>query len=200
MPENNPITGIILAGGKGLRMGGVEKGLLVLDGKPLIEHVIARIRPQVGPIIINANRHLDRYARYGYPLAQDLWPDFRGPLAGLLSALPLVRTPYILCVPCDAPFLPDDLTRRLMVALEAEQAQVSAATVAGDLQAVCFLARREALDDLQDYLGSGQRKVQDWLAARRLAITDFSDCAMAFANINTRGELQQAAVNRPIWP
>lgn len=189
--RHEDITAIILAGGQGSRMGGVDKGLVELQGRPLIEHVIECIKPQVDNIIISANRNFERYSRFGFTVMPDLWPDFPGPLAGLVSAAALVDTDYLLCVPCDTPHLPPDLADRLKQTLSEQQSEASVAVTNQELHAVCFLMQYAATRDLQNYLESGQRQVQAWLKTKRLAFADFSGQAQAFANINSPQELHQ---------
>ena len=113
------ITGVVFAGGQGRRMGGVDKGLVELDGRALVAHVIERLAPQVGELVINANQNRDRYAAFGYPVVADVIPDFAGPLAGLHAAMAAATTPYVVTSPCDSPFLPADLVARLALALAA---------------------------------------------------------------------------------
>lgn len=189
--RHDDITAIILAGGQGSRMGGVDKGLVELQGRPLVEHVIDCIQPQVDNIIISANRNFERYSCFGFTVMPDLWPDYPGPLAGLVSAAALVDTDYLMCVPCDTPHLPQDLADRLKKTLLEQQSEASVAVSDDELHAVCFLMQYAATRDLQHYLESGQRQVQAWLKTKRLAFTDFTDNAHAFANINSQLELQQ---------
>jgi molybdopterin-guanine dinucleotide biosynthesis protein A len=185
------ITGVILAGGMGRRMGGQDKGLLPIDGRPLIAHVIDVLRPQVGPLLINANRNEDSYRELGYPVIKDRVGEFFGPLAGMASALQAANTPFLLTVPCDSPLVPVDLGARLYRRLTAADAQISVAHDGTRMQQVFTLLRRDLLPDLLDYLENGGRKVEAWYGKHRLAFTDFSDRPEAFLNINTPEELKR---------
>ena len=127
-PPLQDITAAILAGGRGTRLGGADKGLEKLSGRPLVAHIIAALVPQCGTLLINANRNQPRYAAFGYPVVNDDNDDYLGPLAGMLSVLRAARTRHVLCVPCDAPLLPADLTTRLWRALTDKQAQASPGT------------------------------------------------------------------------
>src|SRR5689334_12941925 len=118
------ITAVVLAGGQGRRMGGVDKGLVALDDKPMVAHVIARLAPQVGAIVINANQNIDRYAALGHPVVSDEVGGFAGPLAGLHAGMAYATAPYVVTSPCDSPFLPEDLVARLGQALEREGAKL----------------------------------------------------------------------------
>ncbi|MEQ6341107.1 MAG: molybdenum cofactor guanylyltransferase [Gammaproteobacteria bacterium] len=183
------ITGVILAGGQARRMGGIDKGLVELRGKPLVAHVIAALEPQVGNIIISANRDLDRYAGFGYAVVADTLPDHPGPLAGILSAMLAATTEYILTVPCDTPLLPPDLMLRLSSTLTREHAEVCAAHDGMRIQPLLTLLRRELAASILDYLNKGDNKVELWLQRQKLTLADFSDETDAFYNINTREEL-----------
>jgi molybdenum cofactor guanylyltransferase len=182
------ITGAILAGGRGRRMGGEDKGLLKIDGTPLVLRIAAVLQPQVGTLVINANRNLERYREFGYPVIQDIVGEFFGPLVGMASALQAVETPYLLTVPCDSPLLPHDLSARLFHALRRNNAEISVAHDGTRMQPVFTLLRRELLPDLLSYLDSGGRKIDTWYAEHRLALADFSDRTEAFLNLNTPAE------------
>lgn len=191
IPRGN-ITGIILAGGQARRMGGAEKGLIDLSGKPIIAHVIARLAPQVGDIIISANRNIARYTSFGYTVIEDTLPGHAGPLAGVLSATTTAHTDYLLIVPCDAPLLPPDLAERLAATLAREHAEACAAHEGKRIQPLFTLLHRELAASLTDYLDNGHHKVEDWLRSRRLALADFSECPEAFTNINTYEDVEKA--------
>ena len=190
------ITGVILAGGRGSRLGGVDKGLVRLHDRPLIEYVITALRPQVGRLVISANRNRDVYASYGFPVIADVVGNYEGPLAGMLSALRVVTTPYILFAPCDAPLIPSDLVRRLIEALIRENAMASAVFFHGRLQPVFALVQSALAGDLDIYLQQGQRGTGEWLCRHQVVQVDFSDEAEAFANINTPEELQERQLHR----
>lgn len=183
------VTGLVLAGGLGRRMGGVDKGLVELDGKPMVAHVLARLAPQVDCVLINANQNIDRYAAFGPPVVPDRIGGFAGPLAGLHAGLSAASTPLLVTVPCDSPFLPLDLVARLRTALEAEQAQIAVARTGDQAQPVFSLVRRDVLDDLAQFLGGGGRKIDAWYARLKVVEVAFDDEAESFANINTREEL-----------
>ena len=183
------ITGVILAGGRGRRMGGVDKGLQDLQGRPMVQWVLDRISPQVDNVLINANRNLARYAAFGCPVLPDTIPDFAGPLAGLHAALAQATTPLILTVPCDSPFLPVDLVPRLHAALMADQAELAVARAGGTVHRAFCLARRELLPKLDAFLAAGERKVGLWHASLNVVEVDFDDEAEAFDNINTPEQL-----------
>jgi molybdopterin-guanine dinucleotide biosynthesis protein A len=195
MPLDDPIpdvSGVILAGGRARRMGGGEKGLQPLRGRPLIEWVIERFSPQVGELFISTNG--DAYRRYGLPVLQD---DIKeedgaraGPLAGIAAALGAAVHPLVATVPCDAPLLPADLVARLRAALLAESADVAVASVGGRAQPVFVLARRETLPYLAAYLKASGRKADAWYAPLKAVQVRFDDQPAAFANANTPEELR----------
>lgn len=182
------ITGVILAGGRSQRMGGEDKGLVRIDGRPMVDHIIRALSPQVGPLLINANRNLDDYRGFGYPVIPDIMGDFYGPLVGMASALQVTETDYLLCVPCDSPLLPHNLAQALYGALHARQAEIGVAHDGSRMQPVFALLRRDLLADLLTYLEAGGRKIDTWYAQHRLVIVDFSDRADTFFNVNTQQE------------
>jgi len=202
MTQAADITGLVLAGGRGSRMGGVDKGLQMLSGRPLVSHVMARLQPQVGQLLINANRSLERYRAFGLPLISDAAVDnvepFAGPLAGMLAGLLAPsRSAWLITVPCDCPRLPQDLVERLLQAAVAQRT-VAAVPLSCDangslqIEATFCLLRRELAPALQGFLAAGGRKVQDWLATLALAQVPFTQAGetQAFANINTLAELR----------
>lgn len=188
------ITGLVLAGGRGSRMGGVDKGLQNHHGVPLALHALLRLQPQVGEAMINANRNLGAYESMGVPVWPDAQSDFPGPLAGMLVGLERCETPYLVTVPCDTPNFPLDLVERLAAALAAEGADLAmAATHERDelvRQPVFCLLKAELLESLVRYLQSGERKIDRWTAQHRMATVVFDDAA-AFDNANTLEELQR---------
>ena len=190
------ITGVILAGGQGRRMGGVDKGLQDLDGRPLVQWALDRLAPQVDGVVINANQNLARYAEFGCTVLPDSIPDFAGPLAGLHAALSQATTPLLLTVPCDSPFLPDDLAQRLRAALEAQGAELAVARTGDQVQRTFCLTRRGILPKLEAFLASGERKVGLWHASLKLAEVAFDDEADGFSNINTPEDLATARSGR----
>lgn len=196
--EGRPaITGIVLAGGQGRRMGGVDKGLVELAGRPMVAHVIERLAPQVDAMIINANQNTDRYAAFGVPVVADQVGGFAGPLAGLHAGLVRSTTSLSVSVPCDSPFLPTDLVSRLRTALEDAGADVAVPRTGEQAHPVFALVRREVLAHLEAFLAEGGRKIDAWYATLPLIEVRFDDCADAFRNINTRGELATALGTAP---
>ena len=185
------VSGIVLAGGQGSRMGGVDKGLQPFRGKPMVAHVIERLAPQVDELIINANRNPGDYARFGHRVVADEIPGFAGPLAGFERGLAHAMGELVVTVPCDSPFLPVDLVARLRAALESASAELAVARTGDQAHPVFCLMRREVLPSLQQFLGSGQRKIDRWYEALRVAHAAFDDEADAFLNINTRDELSK---------
>ena len=192
----NDVTGIVLAGGQGRRMGGVDKGLVDLAGRPMVAHAIERLAPQVATIVINANQNIGRYAALGFAVVRDDVGDFAGPLAGLHAGLGQVTTRYAVTVPCDSPFLPLDLVARLAAALTAGDAELAVARTFDQPHPVFALVDAAVRDHLGAFLSAGGRKIDAWYASLRVAEAAFDDCADAFRNINTRDELAAASVKR----
>jgi len=192
--ERDAITGLVLAGGRGSRMGGVDKGLESHLGMPLAMHALLRLSPQVGEIMINANRNLGAYESMGVPVWPDALPDYPGPLAGFLTGLERCETPYLVTVPCDSPFFPTDLVACLAARLEAEGAEIAmAATRDGDAvrtHPVFCLMKSEVMESLVRFTQAGERKIDRWTARHRVAEVLFDDAA-AFANANTPADLQE---------
>jgi len=186
------ISGVILAGGQGRRMGKVDKGLQPFRGRTLIDCVIERLRPQVAEILINANRNQESYGAYGYRVIADLVPDYAGPLAGLHSALASASHELVLTVPCDSPFMPDDLAARMDAALRSASADVAVAWTGMQPHPVFCLARRALLPHLAQFLDAGGRKIDAWYADLNVARVAFDDQPDAFANFNTLAELRSA--------
>lgn len=186
------VTGVVLAGGLGRRMGGVDKGLQPFRGRAMVEWVIERLAPQVDEVLINANQNLDRYRSFGYGVAADEVGGFAGPLAGLHCGMRQARHPLVLIVPCDSPFLPLDLAPRLRAALLEANADVAVARTGSQPHPVFCLARRELTSHLEAFLGGGGRKIDAWYATARTVEVPFDDEAEAFRNINTREELRAA--------
>jgi len=183
-------SGIILAGGLGRRMGGVDKGLQMLHGRPMIEHVLDRLRPQVAEIVINANQNLDRYAALGHRVVSDAIGGFAGPLAGLHAGLQAVTSALAVTVPCDSPFLPPDLVERLHARLGSNDLAV--AKTGAQAHPVFALVRQSVAGNLETFLASGGRKIDAWYAALKVVEVNFDDEADAFRNINTLEELGRA--------
>lgn len=184
-----PISTVILAGGRGARMGG-DKGLQLLHGRALIDWVLGALAAQSDEMLISANGELEQYARFGVRVIADDLPHQAGPLAGVRAALGRARHAYVACVPCDTPFLPADLLRRLYAALAAQDGDAAVAVVESRRQYAIALYRKAVLPTLDIYLDSGQRKLGDWVDSLRVTEVVFED-ASAFININTRAELMQ---------
>ena len=192
------ITGLVLAGGRGSRMGGVDKGLQNHLGLPLAMHALLRLGPQVGQMMVNANRNLGAYDSMGVPV----WPDamaggsddYPGPLAGFLAGLEHCETPYLVTVPCDTPNFPTDLVARLAQALVAQDADIAMAATLEDghpqVQPVFCLMAARLIESLVVFTQSGQRKIDRWTGQHRCATVLFDD-ADAFFNANTLADLQR---------
>jgi len=188
--SKNDITAVILAGGKGRRMDGKDKGLVKLAERRLVEWVIDTIQPQVETIILNANRNQDKYSCYGYPVISDELSDFQGPLAGFLSALKNTTTSHIVTLPCDGPLLPDDLVARLVHALLKNNAEIAVAHDGERMQPVYSLIPGTLTASLSTFLQEDGRKIDIWYQNHRIALADFSDCPETFRNINTDEQRQ----------
>jgi molybdopterin-guanine dinucleotide biosynthesis protein A len=192
------IAGLILAGGQGSRMQHQDKGLVELNGEPMVAHVARRLAPQVGRVIISANRHLDRYAQYGQVVA-DGEPElgaFQGPLVGIaagLTAAAAEHDDWLVVTPCDTPFLPDDLAARLIAAAASADAPLAHAVAGGQQHSACMALRTTLLPALLEYLRAGDRKVGLWQARMGGVEARFDDTPDAFMNVNTADELAAAA-------
>ncbi len=203
MITSEEITGLILAGGRGSRMGGVDKGLQNFNGIPMALHTLLRLQMQVGQVIINANRNLAAYESFGTPVWPDVMEDYAGPLAGFLTGLERCETPYLVTVPCDSPRFPLDLVARLAEAMAREQADIAMAAAPepdrdGQIrvrtQPVFCLLRVELLESLVDFTHKGGRKIDAWTALHKTVVVPFNapgDDPLAFANANTLAELKQ---------
>lgn len=180
------VTGLVLAGGKGSRMGGVDKGLVDWRGRPLVAHVIERLAPQVDRILISANRNRERYEAFGHAVVADCLSDFGGPLAGLQAAFAVCETPLLATVPCDAPRLPQDLVARLLAGLGS--ADIAVAASPDGMEPTFLLCRRTLAPALEAWLAEGGRKVAAWLLAMNAVVVPFADQA-AFVNLNRPEDL-----------
>lgn len=183
--EQQQITALILAGGRGSRMGGQDKGLTPLLGKPMIEYILEQIVPQVDHVVINANRNLDEYQRYGHPVISDSLNDYQGPLAGFAAGLENSPTELMITLPCDGPTLPHRLVSKLHEAMQSENADIAVAHDGERLQPVYALMKRSLLPSLHEFLANGDRKIDLWYPKHRMVTADFSDVAKAFNNVNT---------------
>jgi len=184
------VTGLILAGGKGSRMGGVDKGLQAFRGRRLVDHVYERLAPQVGGVIINDNQNQEEYRTFGVRVVSDAIGGFAGPLAGFHAGLSVSKRPFLASVPCDSPFLPEDLIARLYARIDETGAELAVAKTGDQPHPVFSLMRRGVLDYLTDFLKDGGRKIDAWYASLNVVEVLFDDEAEAFSNINTREELQ----------
>jgi molybdopterin-guanine dinucleotide biosynthesis protein A len=184
------ITGLILAGGRGLRMGGADKGLQAFQGKPLVAHVIQRLGPQVGPLLVNANRHIDDYRNWCPTVVADRTAHYDGPLAGMQAGLLAAQTPWLACVPVDSPLIPPDLVRRLASAVCATGARMSVARTASGRHPVFALISTALAPHLADFLASGERRVRHWQDLLGAVEVEFDD-ELAFHNVNTLEALRQ---------
>lgn len=184
------ITAVILAGGKGSRLWGLDKGLVKLNKLPLVQHVIKRIQPQVSRIIISANRNMDTYKDLGFPVYEDEIDDFAGPLAGILKALHECESEWLLTVPADSPFVPNDLALRL--SQHTHDAKVVIPHDGEYLHPTFALIHKSLESSLIDFLNKGERKARVWMQQQPHHIVDFSDQADAFININTENDLENA--------
>ena len=201
------ITGVILAGGRGLRMGGADKGLQNFNGVPLALHTLMRLAPQVGEVMINANRNLSVYESFGTPV----WPDatglgeYAGPLAGFITGLAHCETPYLLTIPCDTPLFPNDLVDRMAQAMAQENADFAVAAACEEdgqvrPQPVFCLMNVDMLESLTRFTQAGGRKIDAWTAEHKTVIVPFDrpgDAAHAFSNANTLAELHQLEAKQP---
>lgn len=195
---NNDITAVILAGGRGKRMGGVDKGLITLDGLPIIEHIIQAIQPQCQEVIINANRNISEYEHYQCPVISDTMNDFQGPLAGFATAIENAKTSIIITLPCDAPKLPPRYVERMLDAMQTNDCDIAVAHDGQRLQPVYALIKTKLKNNLSDYLNSGDRKIDLWYAQNNMTEVDFSDCPSSFDNVNTpeqKNKLQRSELN-----
>ncbi|HEX2545169.1 MAG TPA: molybdenum cofactor guanylyltransferase MobA [Ramlibacter sp.] len=200
MIPRDDITGVILAGGRGSRMGGADKGLQNFRGMPMAMFTLLRLAPQVGEVMVNANRNLSAYESMGVPVWPDSLSDYAGPLAGFLTGLEHCETPFLVTVPCDTPLFPPDLVERLGAALEREDAEIAMAAAPEEdgqvrAQPVFSLMRRELMESLVRFTHGGGRKIDAWTAQRRTVLVPFEDAA-AFSNANTVVELHKLESGR----
>jgi len=199
------ITGLILAGGMARRMGGEDKGLVPLAGRPMVAHVLEALRPQVGAVLLNANRNREHYAALGHPVLADALGGYQGPLAGMLTALKHCSTEFLVTVPCDAPLVAPDLVARLHAACAAAGADLAVASDGERWQPVFLLLRASLASSLEAYLAGGGRATHAWVGQWRPAVADFSDQPDTFVNVNDPDERQRIeavlisrTVSRPV--
>lgn len=184
------ITALILAGGRGSRMGSVDKGLQLFNDRSMVAHVLDRLQPQVDEIIINANRSIDEYAAFGHRVIPDAIDGFAGPLAGLQVGMLHASEALVVTAPCDSPFLPLDLVSRLLAAMQKENADLAVAKTFDQAHPVFCLVRRDLEPHLRAFLETGQRKIDKWYATLKVVEVSFDDEESAFRNINTAEELK----------
>lgn len=194
----SPVTGVILAGGLGRRMGSVDKGLKLLGGKPMVARVIERFEPQVDELLINANQNLERYARFGHRVVPDAIEGYAGPLAGLHRALGEAAHSLVATVPCDSPYLPLDLIARLYAALTRENSDLAVARTGIQLHPVFCVCRKSVTPGLTRFLEQGGRKIDAWYGQLKVVEVAFDDNAVAFSNINTEADLAALESNPPL--
>ncbi len=190
MNQQTKVTGVILAGGLARRMNGQDKGLIEFREKPLIQYAISAIEPLVKQVFINANRNLDQYQRFGYPVIMDQTHTFDGPLAGVLTALKACETEVLLVMPCDSPLIKASHLERLLSMRENDHADIAVAFDGTRLHPVFLALSADLTSSLEQFLASGERKIDKWLGWHQTINVDFSDNPEIFANINTLKELQ----------
>lgn len=189
-PNINSITGVILAGGLAKRMNGQDKGLIHILDQPMVKLIIEKLKPQVNGIIINANRNIEQYQKFNFPVIRDLYEnDYFGPLAGMLSAIRNSDSDYILTVPCDNPFIPEDLTIRLLTALNNENAEIAVVHDGKRIQPVFALIKTSLAGSMQQFIDNGDRKIELWYKQHHTVLVDFSDKKDISINLNTPEEL-----------
>lgn len=196
----NKVTVAILAGGQGRRFGGQDKGLVNVSGRPLIEHILQQVTQETAQVVINANRNLERYRGYGYPVIEDTLPDYQGPLAGFASVMTRTQTEFILTLPCDAPVIPPDFLNRMLARQQQTQADIVVASDGTRLQPVHALIANRLLPGLLAFLSQGERKIDRWYAQHTMATVDFSDTPEVFHNLNTEQQKEQLEASQRSLP
>ena len=196
--DKEQISGVILAGGRARRMGGIDKGLIQVCGQPMIEHVLARLRGQVGALIINANRNAETYRSTGFPVVPDGDDSYSGPLAGMSAGLHAATTPLCVTVPCDSPLIGSDIPRRLHAALDESGADIAVAHDGERYHPVVNLMKTTLAASIDDFLAAGQHKIDRWFDRHHWVYADFSDHPEYFINVNT--EEERRAVESRLCP
>lgn len=186
------VSGLILAGGMGRRMQGQDKGWVMLENQSMIEWVINRLEPQVDQLLINANRNVDRYKQFNYPVIEDEIEGFQGPLAGILSGLKRCEADFLICVPCDTPFFPEDLVSRMLEKQQATCAEVISVSDERRTHPVFALIKSNLKNSLEEYLLSGERKIDRWYQQHNYHLLEYQGGEHYFENINTKEQLQDA--------
>lgn len=186
------VTAIVLAGGAATRMGGCDKGLVSLEGRPLVHHVLDRLQPQCAEIVVSANRNLETYRALGYPVVSDTVTGFQGPLAGIAAALSIVKTPLAVAAPCDSPYVPMDYVKRLLSAFEADpHCRAAAAKAEGRAQPVFMMIDVQLKEGLEAYVKEGGRRVREWLEREKVVWVEFEKLS-DFDNLNSAEDLERA--------
>ncbi len=189
MNNQTKVAGVILAGGLARRMNSLDKGLVNFKGRPMVSYAIAALIPVVDCVFINANRNIDQYRQFGWPVISDQTDSFDGPLAGMLTAMIQAEADVLIVIPCDSPFIKTEHLQKLLLSRAENNADVAVAFDGIRLHPVFLAIKAELQTNLQDYLADGQRKVEDWLGRQKLVRVDFSDEPEIFCNINTLAEL-----------
>ena len=191
------VSAVILAGGRATRMGGTDKGLVELRGVPLVARICTALAPQVAELMINANRNLEHYKELGYKVVRDHLADHQGPLAGMHAALLQAAHPWLLTIPCDGPFVAADYARRMLDAAHGHHVRLAVAHDGERAQPVHSLIHRDLAPDLEQFLHSGERKIDRWHERHAFAEVDFSDYYALFTNINTPRQLAELEQRTP---
>jgi len=190
------ITGVILAGGRARRMGGVDKGLVLFKGKPLIEHVIKAFEPQVSNLLLNVNRNYEKYKNYGLEIVSDEMEDYCGPLAGMSSALNKIDTPYLATAPCDTPFISKNIVENLSLSMLNEKTEISVAHNGDRLQPVFCMMKKTMITSINNYLKKGGRKIDHWFNQHSVSVVDLSGNPECFKNFNSKDEIMISEENK----
>lgn len=178
------ITAVILAGGQGMRMNRQDKGLISFKGKPMVSHIISVVKNEVGQLLISANRNIEKYQQYGTVITDDL-NDFQGPLAGITKALLVVKTPYLLVMPCDTPYISQSVIHRLITTISNSNADLCVASDGTRIHPTIAIIKTELKDNVSNFFDSGDRKLGLWVQQNNFVKADFSDCPEVLANLNT---------------
>jgi molybdopterin-guanine dinucleotide biosynthesis protein A len=189
--NNNDVTVVILAGGKGRRMGGKDKGLIAFKNDSLIKHIIDAISQQTNTILINANRNIEKYAEYGYPVIEDSLSDFQGPLAGFMAAMSVAETDYILTLPCDGPIIVENYVEEMISRLNRTGSEIVVASDGQRMQPVYALIPVKLQSSLQKFLGDGERKIDKWYQQHQTSLAEFNDESGVFTNMNTPEDIKK---------
>ena len=186
------VSGLILCGGQGRRMLGQDKGWVEIAGKPMIEHVMARFKPQVDELLINANRNIERYQQFNHKIVEDVIEGYQGPLVGILSGMSICVNEFLVCVPCDCPFFPTDLVARMISVQKSMDADIVSVTDGDRTHPVFALIRVSLKDSLQAYLLSDQRKIDRWYLQHNYQLLEYAEARNFFENINTPEQLKES--------